>query len=48
MFADDGDGTDLLRGLADDGEEIVRLNPSAAAADGLRDLVMRDDRAGVA
>lgn len=42
------DGRDLFRGLACDGKDVDRFNPSAVAALGLLDLVMRDERAGVA
>ena len=39
---------DLRRGLAVDGVDDFRRRPSAAAALGLRDLVIREERAGVA
>ena len=44
---DFSDGSDLLRGLACDGEDVDRFSPSAVAALGLLDLVMREERAGV-
>lgn len=42
------EGSDFLRGLTEDGDDVPLLNPSAACALGLRDLVMREERAGVA
>jgi hypothetical protein len=42
------DGRDLLRGLAADSEDVDRFSPRAAAALGLRDFVIREERAGVA
>lgn len=41
------DGAGFLRGLAEEGVEAVRLRPSFAAPLVLRDLVMRDECAGV-
>jgi hypothetical protein len=46
-WKDCSDGNDLFRGLACDGEDVDRLSPKAAAALGLLELVMRDERAGV-
>jgi hypothetical protein len=42
------DGSDLFRGLADDGDDVDRVKPSEAAALVLLDFVKRDERAGVA
>ena len=42
------DGRDLLRGFAADGEDVVLLNPRAAAALCLCGVLIREERAGVA
>lgn len=44
----DSDGNERFWGLLFDGVEVDRLKPNAAAALGLRDFVIRDERAGVA
>ena len=46
--AEASDGNDLLRGLAEEKDDVARLRPSAATPLGLRDFVMREERAGVA
>lgn len=39
---------DFLRGLLDEGDEVARRRPMAAAALGLRVFLIRDERAAVA